>query len=391
MSYKGKILIIDDNPQNIQVVAAILNQSEYQSEFALTGSMGLNWLETEFFDLVLLDVMMPEIDGFEVCQLIRSNIQFKDLPIIFITAKVDRESLVTGFDVGGNDYIIKPFDSRELIARVQNQIELKRNRKLLVEMNDNLTLLVEEKTGKLQEAYRDLEQTNANLKHLNSELKHLEASKQQYLDFIGKEITNALTEITSIFQVIKYKVDSKRVGQLVDRIDNALEKVDSFISTALRITQLQSKGHTLNIERLELQKLIGFSFLKLEDKIRRKQMKIEFKNPEKAIYVLGESKLLSTCFLVVFEFFIERNSYNSIIQIAMHEKNPGIMIGISDNGQKMSEMEINSLFDIFSLNRQSLRFAKIISEAHFGKINITQQEHQGIELQLELFTSEHYE
>ena len=75
----------------------------------------------------------------------------------------------------------------------------------------------------------------------------------------------------------------------------------------------------------------------------------------------------------------------------MHEKNPGIMIGISDNGQKMSEMEINSLFDIFSLNRQSLRFAKIISEAHFGKINITQQGHQGIELQLELFTSEHYE
>lgn len=387
MESKGKVLIIDDNPKNIQVLTAILNQNGYESEFALNGALGLNWIETEPFDLVLLDVMMPEEDGFEVCRLIRSNKQISEIPVIFVTAKIDRESLVTGFEVGGDDYIVKPFDSRELIARVKNQIELKRYRKLLVEMNENLAKLVEEKTGKLQEAYRDLEMTNTNLEKLNKELMLLEGSKQQYLDFIGKEITEALSEVTSIFQVIKYKVDSKKVGQLIDRIDNSLEKVDSFITTALRITQLQTKSRTLYLERIELHKLIGFSLLKLEDRIRRKQIKFELKNTDNSVYLMGESKLLTTCLMVVFEFFIERNPINALIQVDILGKSPAVVLIVSDNGPVIDETEIKSLFDIFSINQRSLRFAKIITEAHLGKINISKQIPQGIELSIELFTN----
>lgn len=388
MENKGKILIIDDNPKNIQVVASILNQNGYDSEFALNGTSGLSWLETESFDLVLLDVMMPEEDGFEVCRLIRSNNLLSEIPIIFITAKADRESLVNGFDVGGDDYIIKPFDSRELIARVKNQIELTRNRKLLVKLNKNLTGLVEEKTQKLQDAYREMEQANNNLEQLNKELKKQEESKQQYLDFIGKEITGALTEVTSVFQVIKYKVDSKKVGQLIDRIDNSLEKVNSFITTALRITQLQSKGSTLNVERIDLHKLIGFSLLKLEDQIRRKQLKFDLKAPDYSVYVLGENKLLATCLLVIFEFFIERNTINGRIQIDIKDNKPGVKIIIKDEGPIIDEKEMQSLFDVFSLQRQSLRFAKIITEAHYGKIKIENQALQGLELSIELFSNE---
>ena len=78
MESKGKVLIIDDNPKNVQVVASILNQNSYDSEFALNGASGLSWLETESFDMVLLDVMMPDEDGFEVCRLIRSNKQLAE-------------------------------------------------------------------------------------------------------------------------------------------------------------------------------------------------------------------------------------------------------------------------------------------------------------------------
>ena len=391
MESKGKVLIIDDNPKNVQVVASILNQNSYDSEFALNGASGLSWLETESFDLVLLDVMMPDEDGFEVCRLIRSNKQLAEIPVIFITAKADRESLVTGFEVGGDDYIIKPFDSRELIARVDNQIELTRSRKLLVELNNNLTGLVEEKTRKLQNAMRELEQTNKNLEQVNQELKKLEESKQQYLDFIGKEITGALTEVTSVFQVIKYKVDSKKVGQLIDRIDNSMEKVNSFITTALRITQLQSIGSTLNVERVDINKITGFSLLKLEDQIRRKQLKFDLKVPDYSVYVLGESNLLATCLLVVFEFFIQRNAINATIGIEIQDFKPGVKIIISDNGPVIDEKDLQSLFDVFSLQRQSLRFAKIITEAHYGKINIENKDPQGIILSIDIFTNENDE
>jgi DNA-binding response OmpR family regulator len=391
MNTRERILIIDDNPKNIQVVASILNQNGYDSEFALNGVSGLNWLETESFDLVLLDVMMPDEDGFEVCKLIRSNSLFKEIPIIFVTAKADRESLVMGFEVGGDDYVVKPFDTRELLARVRNQIELRRNRHLLVEMNNNLSTLVEEKTGKLIEAYKDLEKTNSNLVNLNTDLKKLEESKQQFLDLIGHEVVGALNDVTGIFQVIKYKVDSKKVGQLIDRIDSSLSKVESFVTTSLRITQLQAKGAMLKMERLDVYKLIGFSLLKLDDKIRRKQIKFEIENPTEPILILGESQLLMTCFIVVLDFFIERNSINSAIKIELISQQTGLQMKISDNGPKIDDTQFESLFDLFSTNRQSLRFARIIAEAHFGVVRVKNLNNSGIELSLELYSNESIE
>lgn len=393
MKDKERILIIDDNPKNIQVVASILNQNGYESEFALNGAAGLNWLETESFDLVLLDVMMPDEDGFEVCKIIRSNARFKEMPIIFVTAKADRESLVMGFDVGGDDYIIKPFDSRELLARARNQIELRKNRQLLVEMNNNLSTMVEEKTGKLLHAYKDLELTNADLTGLNTELKKLEESKQQFLDLIGHEVIGALTEVTGIFQVIKYKVDSKKVGQLIDRIDNSLSKVETFVATSLRISQLQAKGSMLKLERLDVNKLIGFSLMKLDDKIRRKQLRFEIENkPEpEPVFILGESQLLMTCFMVVFDFFIERNTINSTIQIEIVTQLTGIEVKIRDIGTGIDDKQFESLFDYFSTSRQSLKFARIIAEAHFGVLRLNNLNPGGIELTIGLHSNEQKE
>ncbi len=391
METNGRILIIDDNPKNIQVLASILNQNGYDSEFALNGASGLNWLESEPFDLLLLDVMMPDEDGFEVCKTIRSNNRFKELPIIFVTAKADRESLVMGFEVGGDDYLIKPFDSKELLARLKNQIELRQNRRLLLELNDKLSTLVNEKTKKLFETNKELEQTNINLVQVNTELRKIEQSKQQFLDLIGHEVVGALNEVTGIFQVIKYKVDSKKVGQLIDRIDNSLVKVETFVNTALRISQLQTKGALLKIERLDVQKLIGFSLLKLDDQIRRKQIRFEMINEQDAVYIYGENSLLMTCLLVSIDFFLERNTFNSTIQIDVNSQPTGIQIFISDKGNGIDESQIDALFDLFSTNKQSLKFAKIIAEAHFGGIKIRNLNPLGVELCIELNMNENNE
>ena len=128
---KFTILIVDDVPANIQVVAKILKEEGYQLAFAKSGKAALELTEKGEFDLILLDVMMPEIDGFEVCKRFKENPITKDIPVIFLTAKVDTESIVKGFEVGAMDYVTKPFNGTELLARVKTHIELSYSRKEL--------------------------------------------------------------------------------------------------------------------------------------------------------------------------------------------------------------------------------------------------------------------
>ncbi len=125
MSRKYRVLIVDDVPKNIQVVANLLGDREYEISYATNGAQAIGHLKEEEFDLVLLDVMMPEMNGYEVCRIIKSEASIKDVPVIFITAKTDEESLIEAFDAGGQDYITKPFNSAELLARVKTHLKLK--------------------------------------------------------------------------------------------------------------------------------------------------------------------------------------------------------------------------------------------------------------------------
>jgi len=122
------ILIVDDNPKNLQILGNYLRKEGFKVEFALDGNSALDWIKRTEFDLVLLDIMMPGMNGFEVCRVIKNDPVKQKIPVIFLTAKVDTESIVNGFDVGAVDYVIKPFNQKELIARVKTQIEIKRNR-----------------------------------------------------------------------------------------------------------------------------------------------------------------------------------------------------------------------------------------------------------------------
>lgn len=122
------ILVVDDNPKNLQILGNILQNEGYKVEFALDGKSALGWIERAKFDLILLDIMMPEMDGFEACTLLKIDPANSETPIIFITAKIDTESIVKGFELGAVDYITKPFIKDELLARVKTQIEIKRSR-----------------------------------------------------------------------------------------------------------------------------------------------------------------------------------------------------------------------------------------------------------------------
>ncbi len=113
-----------------------MQEEKYEIEFAVNGEATLEWLKNKQFDLILLDLNMPGMNGFEVCKRIRSDNEMYDIPIIFLSAESERESILKGFEVGAQDFVTKPFDSRELLARVKTQLDLKSKTEKLEKVNE---------------------------------------------------------------------------------------------------------------------------------------------------------------------------------------------------------------------------------------------------------------
>jgi len=123
--FKGKILIVDDVPKNIQMAMNILKNEGHKMFYAKDGKMALKLSSEQDFDLILLDIMMPDINGFEVCKKLKSDDKTKDIPIIFLSGKDSTKDIEQAYEVGGIDYVVKPFINIELVTKANNYVKLK--------------------------------------------------------------------------------------------------------------------------------------------------------------------------------------------------------------------------------------------------------------------------
>lgn len=181
MSNKNKvnndILVIDDTPENLSVLLQILASRGYQVRPALSGEIALKAVQEEKPDLILLDIMMPGMDGFEVCAKLKSNDLTKDIPIIFISALGETENKIKAFETGGVDYISKPFNAAEVLARIETHLairnmelqlleeieERKRVQQKLQRAHDELDQRVADRTAELKRKTEKLQETNVAL------------------------------------------------------------------------------------------------------------------------------------------------------------------------------------------------------------------------------------
>lgn len=138
------ILIIDDSSTNIMVAGNTLDAAGYVVLTAMDAMMGISIAMAKKPDVILLDIMMPEIDGFQACKMLKSHEETRMIPVIFLTALNEPDTLVKAFESGGVDYIAKPFNSSELVARVKTHAELKRTRDMLELKNEELRKTLEE-------------------------------------------------------------------------------------------------------------------------------------------------------------------------------------------------------------------------------------------------------
>ncbi len=216
-----KILIVDDNPINLRVLADYLEAYEYKALVARDGRNGIEKARYAQPDLILLDVMMPDIDGFETCRLLKADEATAAIPVIFMTALSETENKVQGFEVGAVDYVTKPLQQREVLARIRTHLRLR-------DLTENLEQLVAQRTEELEIAYRHLSR--------------LDKTKSDFISIMSHELRTPLAVVDGYTQLL-------RENPAVAGDEEARLLADNILTGARRM--LRTMNDIFDITRIE--------------------------------------------------------------------------------------------------------------------------------------------
>ncbi|SMO87424.1 two-component system, unclassified family, sensor histidine kinase and response regulator [Saccharicrinis carchari] len=345
----NKILIVDDNPKNLQVLAALLAENNYSVEVALNGKSAIKWLQVATFDAILMDVMMPEINGFETCETIKKDARHADIPVIFLTARTDVESVTEGFERGGVDFITKPFNQKELLARLSTHIELKKSREKILDLNGWLSSEVEKKTEELNESYQRLKEANENLKQLD-------VAKNDFLNSISHELRTPLNGIMGSINLLNTYTHDKHIQEIVTLLDSSVSNLEKYSYAALQISNLQLKGISqLKLERLDMLPLIQSIVSGFSEKVKAKNIQCRF--TMECIEAIAEADREfiqnALCALLDCSMIFTRKGFIKVI-VSCEEKQ--IKVKIVDTGSPYEGKELNHFFK--SVSNQNYTFER---------------------------------
>jgi two-component system sensor histidine kinase/response regulator len=365
------ILIVDDNPQNLQVLGKQLQERNYEIEFAVNGPSALDWLNTKPFDLILLDINMPGMSGFEVCKKIRLNPEMNNIPIIFLSADTDRESILRGFEMGAQDYITKPFDSRELLVRVKTHLSLKVTLEKLENLNKSLEEKVFERTIQLKEANEKLEATNL-------KLIDLDRVKSDFLNLISHEIRTPLNGIIGPLELLKGPVYASEIGDLINILDSSVRRLERFSLDALLITRLKTKPNELKTEIISLPKIINEVIKENQELIDSKKLKIISEFDTKNDLVRGESDLIKKSILNILDNAIFYSPINEVIEVKTYLNGVYNVLEFRDHGIGFSLGVKDHLTELFTYGDKyrdnskgiGLPIVKMIIDSHGGELQL---------------------
>jgi two-component system sensor histidine kinase/response regulator len=312
---KPKVLVVDDSEFELQLVDFILQEKNYQTVLAGNGSDALLILENLTPDLILLDIMLPDFDGFEVCKRIKAVDKLKDIPVIFFTSLSNIDDIVKGFEAGGVDYVTKPFNTDELLVRIKNHLDLINSKR------------------KIELQARELSQANA-LKDkmfsvISHDLRSPVSSIKLALDFISKGLVKPTDELFN-----------ETINDLVKTTDEAYILLENLLGWA------KSQSNILNVfpESLDLKPLASniAGLLKLTSE--NKKIRIENNIPE-GITVFADIQMIQSVLRNLLSNALKFTPENGSVEMSAVEMNTEVKVSIKDSGVGISESNLKRIFD----------------------------------------------
>lgn len=321
---KPVILVVDDNLANLQLAVSILRRKNFEIAVANSGSEAFNILEEIIPDLILLDIMMPEQDGYEVCEILKSRNETKEIPVIFLTALKKSESVVKGFEIGAVDYITKPFNKEELISRVKNHLDLKFSKDTIIKQNRKLEQLNNDKNGLLRITAHDLK--------------------------------NPLHGISGLLEIIEIQLsednpDQESIKETLKSAQNATKQADKIIRDLLDLNSLEDGKITLKYEDVELVALLKDLKNNYIRRAEAKNIRMNFSCMVDRVTINTDPDKLYRIFENLLSNSLKFSNLNSQVNVKLSartdENEDVIRIDFEDNGPGISEEEQKLIFKKF--------------------------------------------
>jgi two-component system, sensor histidine kinase and response regulator len=308
----SSILIVDDEKTNVTILDRLF-RSEYRTVTALNGWEALNLLQSETFDLVLLDIMMPDISGLEVLRAIRNNLPTAELPVILISARMDENDIVEGLTIGANDYITKPFRLAELRARARTQLTLKH----------------------LQDESKDT----------INELRAAHEMKDRFFRIASHDLKGPISNLRLVHYLARKRIsEDEQALELINTADANLDNMQSVINEFLDMAALQSGKIDLRMEEVMVEPVLNDLLRQYHLNALKKEITVET-HIEGVVY--ADAARLGQAFGNLLSNALKYSPRESTITIWTEMSNDCVRICIGDQGPGIPEGERDRLFTQF--------------------------------------------
>lgn len=352
MNKKKLILVVDDNVANLKVLGSILKENGLSPAIAQSGANALKSIKRKLPDLILLDIMMPDMDGFEVCKRLKQDVDTQDIPVIFLTAKTEQEDIIQGLEVGAVDYVTKPFNPKELMTRVNTHLELKAA-----------------KEG----------------------LKEALATKDKFFSIISHDLINLFNGLLGLSFILtdqKMKLAPAEKEDYLQSILKSSTQGYDLLKNLLEWSRSQTGRLQLTPIRLNLSKIVDLNIVFLNENAKNKQITL-FSSIDQDTLVFVDENMFDTVIRNLLANAIKFTPENGQVEISAKQTQENqIEISISDTGVGIKAENMDKLFrsDIsystFGTHKEKgtglgLMLCKEFVEKNGGRIGVESEEGKG--------------
>jgi two-component system, sensor histidine kinase and response regulator len=360
------VLVVDDNPKNVQIIALLLREQKYKIIIAVNGLSAIDLVDRARPDLILMDVMMPGMDGFEACQIIKTQTENENIPVIFLTALSEKINIVKGFEAGGVDYITKPFNKEELISRIKTHLELKFARDEMQKMTNHLV--------------------------------ELNTIKDKMFSVIGHDLRSPLGSIKMTLDFLRsdmgqqYKIEDFRSS--VNLLAQTTDEVFGLLENLLGWAKSQSGNLSVVPEEIGVRDLVNSVYLLHKGSFSNKGLKFE-NNVVDTNVVYADLNMLKTVLRNLLSNAIKFTPEGGTISVKTSELNGNTHIVVTDNGVGIQVEDLPKIFDekqhisTYGTNKESgsglgLILCKSFVKSNNGRLMVESEQGKGSSFIVEL-------